>query len=265
MSLGDAAFSRGDIMRRLAFLEDEVRRLRSARRLESASIGEGGLRIKGEGGLTIDNGGGIRVEDGGRLAVYQENGAELFAVYRSPEGSYLLTMRRENYVPALQIQKHSNGRQYIALSDNSARILVSDDAESGIGLARPWLPVSLAMKFVPEAAAGTAYGYATIDASELASETQLWEGRASISHPKISVDGVWGRGSGTVNTTYRMRVNGVLVGSWFETGLTVATRGPFDVSNLVGSDWATVEVVCEATSGTGAVACQVLGCYLQQS
>lgn len=51
MSLGDAAFSRGDIMRRLAKLEDEQRRMRAARRLESASIGEGGIKVHADGAI----------------------------------------------------------------------------------------------------------------------------------------------------------------------------------------------------------------------
>lgn len=49
MAIGDAAFSSGDIMRRLQQLETELRELRSARRLESSTIGEGGMRVAGGG------------------------------------------------------------------------------------------------------------------------------------------------------------------------------------------------------------------------
>ncbi|WP_116051671.1 tail fiber domain-containing protein [Amycolatopsis palatopharyngis] len=69
MALGDAAFSNGDIMRRLRELEATVRELRGARRLESSTIGAGGVRVKGEGGIRLQNGGGLTVEDGGDIVV----------------------------------------------------------------------------------------------------------------------------------------------------------------------------------------------------
>lgn len=51
---GPAAFSEGNIMRRMRRLEAEVAQLRTARNLESALIGAGGLRIRG-GQLTIQD------------------------------------------------------------------------------------------------------------------------------------------------------------------------------------------------------------------
>lgn len=56
-----AAFSNGDIMRRLRELERKVDQNAAARSLERATIGQGGLRVKGEGG--------VRIEDGGELIV----------------------------------------------------------------------------------------------------------------------------------------------------------------------------------------------------
>lgn len=47
MSASDAARSRGDVMARLAELTDRVTRLETARRLEAAAVGRGGIRIKG--------------------------------------------------------------------------------------------------------------------------------------------------------------------------------------------------------------------------
>jgi hypothetical protein len=46
-SIGDLGKSHGDIMRRLAELEREVKQLRTGRRLEAASIGRGGLVLRG--------------------------------------------------------------------------------------------------------------------------------------------------------------------------------------------------------------------------
>jgi hypothetical protein len=50
----DAAFSRGDIMRRMDQLERRVAAQETARRLESASIGTGGLRVKGGSIVILD-------------------------------------------------------------------------------------------------------------------------------------------------------------------------------------------------------------------
>ena len=48
-NIGDAAQSNGDIMRRLRELEAMVRELTAGRRLENASIGKGGLRVREDG------------------------------------------------------------------------------------------------------------------------------------------------------------------------------------------------------------------------
>jgi hypothetical protein len=54
----DAAFSRGDVMRRLADLERQVADLSTARRLEAASIGTGGLSVRG-GHVIIQDASGV--------------------------------------------------------------------------------------------------------------------------------------------------------------------------------------------------------------
>jgi hypothetical protein len=51
----DAAFSRGDIMREIADLKRQVADLSTARRLEAASIGAGGLTVRG-GHITVTDG-----------------------------------------------------------------------------------------------------------------------------------------------------------------------------------------------------------------
>jgi hypothetical protein len=261
-NIGDAAFSDGDIMRRLRTLEQHVRELNAGRRLENATVGAGGVTVKGTGGvtltdggdLTVEGGGDITVEGGGEFRVIHESGDNLLAVHRGSSGQYIGNI-------ALSVQTHSNGEQFWAFWDNEQNVVVSDDAQSGKGLARPWLPVVLYTRFDR---ASAPIGYATISASDIASEQLLWEGRASVSHPFIVVDGVWGQASGSNSCAYRLEVGSSTVGTWNETGLTVGTRGPFDVSQFVGDDFSTVKLFADA-SGTGLVACQVLACYLRQS
>lgn len=50
----DAAFSRGDVMREIADLKRRLAAMETARRLEAAAVGRGGLRIQG-GRLTIQD------------------------------------------------------------------------------------------------------------------------------------------------------------------------------------------------------------------
>lgn len=57
----DAAQSRGDIMREIADLKRQVQALQTARRLEAASVGRGGIRVRG-----------------GRIVIEDESGAETF-------------------------------------------------------------------------------------------------------------------------------------------------------------------------------------------
>lgn len=86
-NIGDAAFSQGDVMRRLRELEGLVRELTAGRRLENATVGAGGLRIKGAGGIRLQAGGGLTVEDGGDIVI---EGGDLVVI---GEG----VMRSENF------------------------------------------------------------------------------------------------------------------------------------------------------------------------
>lgn len=65
----DQAFSPGDIMRRLHELEERMRELTAGRRLESAAIGAGGIRVHSGGNIRINGGGGVQIHDGGDLDV----------------------------------------------------------------------------------------------------------------------------------------------------------------------------------------------------
>lgn len=263
MNIGDSAFSRADFMRRLHELEGIVRELVAGRRLENATVGAGGITFRGEGGIELVEGGGVTIRDNGILQLLTEDNVFVVRIGPDSTGKQAFQLRRDNASLVMYTAGSSQwGRDYWAFQDNSGNIIVSDDAETGYGLARPWLPVVLYPKW-GIANTGDVYQYAGINTADLpAGETQLWEGRASIQHPWITVDGVWGRGSGDVNITYRLKINGTTVGEWTEGPLVVAQRGRFDVSDYVITDWAAVEITVTPDAGTGLVACQVLGCYL---
>ncbi len=76
MPLGEAMFSSGDLMRRLRDMERRIDELSTARRLEAATIGEGGLRVAEGGDITVDggnlvlrSGGGLVLEEGARFSI----------------------------------------------------------------------------------------------------------------------------------------------------------------------------------------------------
>lgn len=145
------------------------------------------------------------------------------------------------------------------------------------GWATPWLQVPMYPRFqaatsVTPSTTGTPYGYASIStsASGMAQNQLLWEGRIPyVSHPRISVDGVWGPASGTVVPTYTLKVSGSSVGTWSYTTLTtgaqpVAPINSWDISSLLGRTQIQVQITVAWTS-TGVIAADVLGVYLRQT
>lgn len=260
---GDAAKSRGDVMRRLRELEGKMREMIAGRRLENASVGEGGVTFYGSGGITLLDGGGLTVDDGGGINI-----RDFGRISVTEGGSVLVEDQSETFFFYVGGFANDSGFGVLA-SDSTGHPMLANDRMSTVGLARPWLPVPLYPKFVPGTTnleTGRAYSYANLPVSELSGETTLWEGRASVTHPMIQVGGTWGTASGTNSTTYRVRIDGDEVGSWSESSLVAGLRGPYDVTDYVGRDWLTVELTAEETSnGDGNVACQPYGCFLRQT
>jgi hypothetical protein len=209
--------------------------------------------------------GGLTVQDGGAISVRLDSGVQIF--HAGPL-TYLGTpyqgvmMRRADGTPIFYTFPVGGDPNNIAWAffDQASREIISSDALTG-GLARPWIPVYMVPKLAM--AAGT-FSYYNLAVS--ASEVQLWEGRIPfVSHPFIEVDGVWGQASGSNSTTYRLKVNGATVGSWVVSGgLVNNRRGPFDISTLLNTTWASIELTVQST-GTGVQACHVVGCSMRQT
>lgn len=236
------------VVRELATLRAEIEELRAARSGEATTIGHGGV--------TIVNDGYLRMVD--------DNGTQIMYFGPDANGFQIARLRRENGALLLYTGK-AGSNNFWALTDNLNKVIVSDDAIAGKGLARPWLPVFLTPTFAPSLPAAGATGTWCIDSTQVVTEVGLWEGRATISHPWIQVDGVWGHASGSGTVTYRLKVNGIEVGNWTAAAGVVSRQGPFSVADSVGRDWFSVQVTAQQTTGTGAVRCHVLGCYLTQS
>lgn len=237
-----------NLLDRIKRLEQQHQQLWKALGLTSATIEKGGLTLLNDAFLKM-------VDD---------NQDEIVYIGPDEQGVQIISVRREGGARVLYTYTSQGGGQFWALTDNNDRIIVSDDAETGTGLARPWLPVPLFPQFVPSTPAPGVSGAWAISATEIATEKTLWEARASISHPYIEIDGTWGHASGTGNITYRLYVGGSVVGTWVETAGVTARRGPYQVGAAFGNDWHPVRVTAQ-TGGTGEVWCAPLGCYLRQT
>lgn len=241
-----------NLIDRVIALERELAAVRKKVGLSSAVISRGGLTLL----------------DDSYIKVIDSDGVEILYIGPDAEGTQRFVLRREGGAPLMYTAGAAHfGRDYWAMTDSTGRVIVSDDAETGVGLSRPWLPVLLYPKFSthtysPNPTLGETYMYMNIDTGRVPAETVLWEGRACVSHPWVYVDGVWGAAVDTPNATYRLKFDGVEVGTWTLNGTLVSSReGRFDVAQFVGRDWVNVSLTATA-SGTGAIACQVLGCYL---
>lgn len=237
-----------NVLDQIRDLRRELAEIRKAIGLTSATIQRGGLTF---------------LQDA-FLRMVDDNGVEILYAGPDSEGRQIVRLRREGGGEVLYTYTIANGQQFWALTDRTGRILISDDAETGAGLARPWLPIVLYPRFQPDGPPASPFGYANLPVTNLVGETIMWETFASISHPKIAIVGIWGQASGANTGTFRLKIQGTTVGSWTTGPLEFSFKGPFDVTPFIGQDQAIIDVTLSG-SGTGNIACQVAGCYLRQS
>ena len=156
-----------------------------------------------------------------------------------------------------------HGHQQVLEWDINGLLVRSQDLHGG--WAEPWFAVPMTPKFTPPA--NTAFAYSSIGttASGMSQGVQLAEGRIPyVSHPRLSIDGVWGQASGTVVPTYSLTVGALPAFTWSQTGIAPTQQGPIDVSTLLRSTGVTVSLTVTWT-GSGSIACHPFGCYLRQS
>ncbi len=215
--------------------------------------------------------GGITLLDDSFLKVVDDQGTRILYIGPNSEGKQVFALRRENGSLVLQ-SDYFGGEPFFAMRDQNNVILFSDNAAGSGGMARPWLPIPMYSKFVtetdagPDPALGVTFDYAYLDNSLLTSEKVLWEGRASVLHKFVQLRAVTGRAiGGTHVARYRLKFNGTTVGTWTDTSLTNALRGPYDISAFLDQNDVTVELTCSLdTGGAGSTACQIYSVYMRQ-
>lgn len=263
----DIAFSQGDVMRRLRELEQRVVELTSGRRLENASVGAGGIRVKGGGGITVEDGGDVDV-NGGLLQVRAENGNAIMRIGPDFQGRPVFELYSDEGVLIFRTLYLSSGRLTWALHDLTGRLVLSADGETGQGIAEPWIAVPGEPKCFPTAFLDSAGTDNTLPISAITSESTVWEGRiGKVSHPKIQVDWIGGRVTGTTGVpTYRFYVGGDLLDTWSHTAYQAMLHGPYDITDKIGQQNVSVQVRAQGTgTGTDRVAVQMNGVWQRQT
>lgn len=238
-----------DFFSRLRALERRVDEFFKKVGLTSAVIDRGGLTLKNDAFLRM-------VDD---------LGVEILYFGPDDQGRQIIRIRREGGSDVFWTGFTVGGNPFWRLTDRiSNRELFSDDTENG-GIARPWLSVPLYPQF--SMAASSVYAYRTVAVSAVTSETTLWQGRIPlVTHPFMSVGGIFGQASGSNTSTYRLKLGTgpTTVGTWAETALVNTNKGPYDVTAFLGQT--DVPIILTATaSGTGSVGCQVYSAYLRQT
>jgi hypothetical protein len=137
------------------------------------------------------------------------------------------------------------------------------------GLREPRLAVPLYQMWRdPSAGSGTPGQWARIAGTALnaaAPGNLLWEGRIpKITHTHMTVDGVWGRASGSsASTTYSVSILGTVRHTWTAGGLEVSQQ-TFPVVTGVGDESASVQLFARTTTpSTDLVSAGVLGCWMR--
>lgn len=244
----------GTLARQVASLRREMSELRAARRLENATVGAGGLGVAQGGRFYMRTPGGVRNLDLGAIGDSRFNNAD-----GTPQQAQFF--RRQDGSLALSIfaSAGSGATQFWSLWDKAGNIIASDDAASGQGLGRPYLPVVM----TPAYEAGWDYWPRTTNAAM----QELWGGQIYVQHPRLAV--VIRASSDVSGTTgqVQLTVGGVAQGSPQSVtfGVGFFTFGPVSLSDFGHMQQVAVAVTGRRTAGTGAIRASLYSAYTIQS
>lgn len=224
---------------RIDHLEREVRELRAARRLESAAIGAGGL--------TIRDGGGIHVVDAEGRTV-----AMIGDLSSIGDGWRGVWVNRPGGHPALRVYGTGVGSDYgfVGIYDVSGNYIVTDDAASGRGLARPYIPIQMGEVAVPS------------QTTTSSSFTELYRGANVLQHPALYVYLLVRASDSSTTGEVRLAIDGAPVGPVLPVtagSYAFAGLGPVAVpGHGVHEQLHQVAIQARRTGGSGTIGVRVL-------
>lgn len=209
--------------------------------------------ITGGGGLTIGGGGDLTVAGGRFRAKYSATlgGGDAVYVgdmYSSVDGAYLgtglLVQAPDGTDLAMFRYDEVFGRTRWDLYDSGNRIIVGNDASSGQGLARPYLPASFYR---------TQFAHFDVSTTSATFQT-LWEAQIHKQLPRLEVGARATMDTAATTGELRVLVNGVAFGATFAQSFLVQPNifGPATVAGA-HMDVLTVEIQGRVTSGSGAL------------
>lgn len=226
--------SKGDIMRRFADLERQIRELRAERRLASSTIAAGGtLRV---------------VDTHGTVVAVIGNLDEVIP------GKHGFWLGRPGLTPSQAVSVFGTGEGgdlgFVGLWDRAGNYIVTDDAESGQGLARPYLSLPIGELSAPTA---TTTSGTFVDVAA---------GATALHHPVLYAYMLVRSDNGTTTGEVRLTLNGNVIGSTISIAgneFAIRTIGPFDVSPLpVFTQINTIAAQARRTAGAGNIGLRVL-------
>lgn len=244
----------GKINREIAELRKQIAELRAARRLESATIGAGGLTLAGAGGLNVEDTFRNLILGIGALSIPLTGGADQYGL--------LLNRQNADGTPGASALTMYTGTgampQTLGLYDARGNALWTDDAiaQQGIGrpyISFPWAPIPSTLW--PSTTAGI--------------WTNLWAASPPKQQPNVYLQGVAITPAG-VNGELRLwdAANAVQIGATITVASQPAgliwTIGPAAVGGN-HLDPMQLELQGQITAGTGAISAMIYASYGQQS
>lgn len=219
-------------------------------------------RISGGEGLTVTAGSKMRVEhpDGSTMVhagIYDNN--ETFDL---PDGSHqpMFLLRRADGTLALAMYDPAPGfggfQQFLALLDRAGNVILSDDTDSGQGLARPYIPGSFyRTRFADMSVATTSASFET-----------MWGATLYKQHPQLVVGVLATTDVAGTSGQVRVLVNGAQLGTTQTLGF-AGQNLTFGAAPVPGAHMGPllVEVQGCRTGGTGALRVEPRYMYGQQS
>lgn len=200
----------------------------------------------GIGNATI-SGGTFTVQDNGVLRMVDPDGHLILYFGPGDDGKQIIRIRRDGGSDVMYTYTTDSGRQFWALTDGGSGIVASDDAVSGTGLARPWIPVSFEK-----------VRFADWPKITNASFETVWEANFQKTHPFIqlfTVEGCEGatNGEGQIVITDAAGQSRVAESWSMGPGLGRNRRGPYALPGQPYAGEVRVAVNYRRTSGTGNV------------
>lgn len=189
---------------------------------------DGGMTVAGGASIVLNDGGGITI-NGGSLRMTSQDGTKGLAYFgdNADDTGRTWLFSFPNGETAFGLLG-SSGVGFWGGNDLAGNIVLSNDAASGVGLARPWLNIPM----VPSSGTSMVAGGPCWPAFTNTSYQEVFHCITSLWHPRISIGVGTNAPSGTVD--WDLRVDGVSAGGGSGTTSTTVSVPNWGTTTLPG-------------------------------